>query len=220
MHAPYLVPLQSSGARALCGGKASGLATLLHHGFRVPPGAYMTTRAYFDTLEAATLTPAEQWARVKHASESDHDRVLNDYRTRILSLSIPHDILRPLESMLDTIGQAFGHAREVLWAVRSSATHEDGAERTFAGLYRTILGVPRAAMPDAVKECWGSLWTSAVWDYYERGEPHLNAPAMSVIVQPLLSPGAAGVAYSHHPVTGAPNEVVINAVLGLAEPLV
>ena len=36
----------------------------------------------------------------------------------------------------------------------------------------------------------------------------------------LLSARAAGVAYSHHPLTGAPNDVVINAVLGLAEPLV
>ncbi|MBA2253176.1 MAG: hypothetical protein H0W13_10845, partial [Nitrospirales bacterium] len=159
-------------------------------------------------------------ARVKHASESDRDRVLEDCRARILSLSIPRRILRPLESVLDTIGQAFGHDREVLWAVRSSATHEDGAERTFAGVYRTILGVPRTAMPDAVKECWASLWTSAAWDYYERGGPFVNAPAMAVIVQPLLSPRAAGVAYSQHPVTGSPNDVVINAVLGLAEPLV
>jgi phosphohistidine swiveling domain-containing protein len=219
MYAPYLVPLESSGDRALCGGKASGLAALLRRGFRVPPGACITTRAYVDTLEAATLLPAEQWARVKHVSESDRDRLLEEYRALILSLSIPRDILHPLESMLDNIGQAFVHNREVLWAVRSSATHEDDAERTFAGLYRTILGVPRVAMPDAVKECWASLWTSAAWAYYERGEPCLNAPAMAVIVQPLLSARAAGVAYSHHPLTGAPNDVFINAVLGLAEPL-
>jgi pyruvate,water dikinase len=220
MHARYLVPLESSGDRALCGGKASELAALLRHGFRVPPGACITTRAYVDTLEAATLTPAEQWARVKHMSESDRDRVLEEYRARILSLSIPRDILQPLETVLDNIGQAFGHDREALWAVRSSATHEDDAERTFAGLYRTILGVPRVAIPDAVKECWASLWTSAAWAYYERRELYVNAPAMAVIVQPLLSARAAGVAYSHHPVTGAPNDVVINAVLGLAEPLV
>ena len=220
MHPPYLVPLEFSGDRALCGGKASGLAALLHHGFRVPPGVCITTRAYVDTLEAATLAPAEQWAWVKDVSESDRDRVLEDYRAHILSLSIPQDILQPLESVLDTIGQAFGNNRDVLWAVRSSATHEDDAERTFAGLYRTILGVPRVAIPGAIKECWASLWTSAAWAYYERGEGSSNVPAMAVIVQPLLTARAAGVAYSHHPVTGAPDDVVINAVLGLAEPLV
>lgn len=219
MHTPYLVPLESSGDRALCGGKASGLAALLRHGFRVPPGACITTRAYVDTLEGASLTPTEQWARVKRLSESDRHRVLEEYRARILSLSTPRDILQPLESVLDNIGQAFGNNRDVLWAVRSSATHEDDAERTFAGLFRTILGVRRAAIPNAVKECWASLWTSAAWAYYERGEPYVDAPSMAVIIQPLLSARAAGVGYSHHPVIGSPN-VVINAVLGLAEALV
>jgi pyruvate,water dikinase len=220
MYAPYLVALESSGDRALCGGKATALASLLHHGFRVPPGVCITTRAYEDTLQAAALSPAEQWARIQHSSESERNRALEEYRGRILSLSIPGDILQALESVLDNIGRAFGHDRGMLLAVRSSATHEDDAQRSFAGLYHTILGVPRAAIPDAVKECWASLWTSAAWAYYERGEPYVSIPAMAVIIQPLLSPRAAGVAYSHHPVTASPNDVVINAVLGLAEPLV
>ena len=164
--------------------------------------------------------PAKQWARLKQMSESDRDSVLEEYRAGIRSLSIPSDIVRPLASMLDNVGQAFTHDRDVLWAVRSSATHEDGVKRTFAGLYRTILGVSLVAMPDAIKECWASLWTSAAWAYHQRGNPNLNAPAMAVIVQPLVPARAAGVAYSAHPVTGAPNDVVINAVLGLAEPLV
>ncbi|MGH9198825.1 MAG: PEP/pyruvate-binding domain-containing protein, partial [Acidimicrobiia bacterium] len=146
--------------------------------------------------------------------------MLEEYRARILSLSIPHRILEPLASVLDTIGQAFGYDRDVLWAVRSSATDEDGSGHSFAGLYRTSLGVPHVGIPNAVKECWASLWTSAVWDYYTEVEACMNTPAMAVIIQPLLSASAAGVAYSQHPMTGAPDEVVINAVLGLAEPLV
>jgi pyruvate,water dikinase len=42
---------------------------------------------------------------------------------------------------------------------------------------------------------------------------------MAVIIQPMLAPRAAGVAYSQHPVTGLANQAVINAVFGLAEPL-
>jgi pyruvate,water dikinase len=42
---------------------------------------------------------------------------------------------------------------------------------------------------------------------------------MAVIIQPLLSPRAAGVAYSRHPVTGQANQIMVNAVFGLAEPL-
>ncbi|HET7057304.1 MAG TPA: PEP/pyruvate-binding domain-containing protein [Nitrospiraceae bacterium] len=219
MHPPYLVPLESSGDRVLCGGKASGLAALLRHGFRVPPGVCVTTRAYMETLGAAKLNPGEQWAQAKHASGPDRKRILEEYRTRIASLTIPHEVFQPLESALDTIGQAFTSDRAGLWAVRSSATNEDDATRTFAGLYRTLLGVPRVAIPAAIIECWASLWTTAAWSYSARGEPHSAVPAMAVIVQPLLVPRAAGVAYSHHPVTRERNDVVINAVLGLAEPL-
>ncbi|HKN86545.1 MAG TPA: PEP/pyruvate-binding domain-containing protein [Nitrospiraceae bacterium] len=220
MHPPYLVSLESSGDRALCGGKASGLAALLHRGFRVPPGVCVTTRAYIDTLRAAKLNPHEQWAQAKHASRPDRERILEEYRTRIASLTIPPEVLRSLESALNTISQAFTSNPAALWAVRSSATSEDDAKRTFAGLYRTLLGVPRVAIPAAITECWASLWTTAAWSYSAREEFPSHVPAMAVIVQPLLVPRAAGVAYSHHPVTRERNHVVINAVLGSAEPLV
>ncbi|HKN86339.1 MAG TPA: PEP/pyruvate-binding domain-containing protein, partial [Nitrospiraceae bacterium] len=113
------------------------MASLLHHGFRVPPGVCVTTRAYIDTLRAAKLNPDEQWARAKRVSETDPERILEEYRTRITSLTIPHEVLRPLESALDAISQAFTSNAAALWAVRSSATNEDDAMRTFAGLYRT-----------------------------------------------------------------------------------
>ena len=179
-------PLESSGDRALWrkGVRAGSLTPSWAH---VPPGACITTRAYVDTLEAATLTPAEQWARVKQASESDRDRVLEEYRARILSLSIPRDILQALESVLDDIGQAFGHDREVLWAVRSSATMKMVRIALSAGVYRTILGV-LVSPSRTPKECWASLWTSAAWAYYQRGEPYVNAPTMAVIVQPCSLP--------------------------------
>ena len=43
---------------------------------------------------------------------------------------------------------------------------------------------------------------------------------MAVIVQPLLSPHASGVAYSCHPTTHDPDQVLVNAVPGLADALV
>lgn len=220
MNAPYLVSLEASGDRAVCGGKAAGLASLLGHGFSVPPGVCVTTRAYLETLLAARLSPAEKWTQVKDASERDRERILEEQRVCIASLTISPNILEPLEGALKNIGKVFASDREVLWAVRSSATNEDEAERTFAGLYRTILGVPHLAVPTAITACWTSLWTTAAWAYHERGNPHDDAPAMAVIIQPLLSARVAGVAYSRHPVTGKSACVVINAILGLAEPMV
>src|SRR5437867_237237 len=65
-----------------------------------------------------------------------------------------------------------------------------------------------------------TLRTPAAFAYHQRLGRGGVVPAMAVVLQPLLSPRAAGVAYSCHPVTGQRDQVVINAVFGLAEPLV
>ena len=217
---PYLVPLEASGDRLLCGGKAAGLAALLRHGFPVPPGVCVTTQTYFDTLQAANLNPTEVWARANKAPVSARERILEENHAHIAALTIAPQILEPLASALLRIGQAFACRPEVLWAVRSSATNEDNADSTSAGLFRTMLGVSLVDIPAAVTACWASLWTPKAWTYRARENLLNDAPAMAVVIQPLLTPSAAGVAYSHHPVTGQSGRVVINAVLGLAEPMV
>lgn len=43
---------------------------------------------------------------------------------------------------------------------------------------------------------------------------------MAVLIQPMIAARTAGVTYSIHPVTGRRNQVMINAIPGLAAPLV
>lgn len=107
-----------------------------------------------------------------------------------------------------------------LWAVRSSATNEDGASASFAGVYRTRLGVPLEEIGLAVQDLWLSIWDERVLNYHAMSGLRGIAPAMAVVIQPLLAAQSAGVAYSVHPITGRTTQVVINAVAGLAEALV
>jgi pyruvate,water dikinase len=109
---------------------------------------------------------------------------------------------------------------QTLWAVRSSATNEDGAHASFAGVYRTRLGIPLEELGVAMKDLWLSIWDERVLNYHAR--PGLNGtpPAMAVVIQPLLEARVAGVAYSIHPLTGRATQVAINAVAGLAAALV
>ena len=106
------------------------------------------------------------------------------------------------------------------WAVRSSATNEDAADMSAAGLYRTTLGVPLAAVLQSIRDCWISLWDERVFRYFLRSGADRPCPAMAVVIQPMLSAQAAGVAYSIHPVTGRTSQVSIDAVPGLASSLV
>ncbi|MGH7167295.1 MAG: PEP/pyruvate-binding domain-containing protein, partial [Nitrospiraceae bacterium] len=216
MSESLLVSLNSCCDPALVGGKATGLGWLLRHGFPVPPGLCVTTAAYHATLRTAGLDPARQWAEVHRAPQDARGPLLDEWRRRVAGLTLP----RPLQETLHLELTALSHGPAALWAVRSSASAEDEENATFAGVYRTVLGVPQQAIPAAIVDCWASLWTLAAFAYHQRLGRGAVVPAMAVVIQPLLSPRAAGVAYSCHPVTGQRDQVVINAVFGLAEPLV
>lgn len=212
----FVLPLESCSDPVLVGGKAAGLGRLLRSGFHVPLGVCLTTLAYSEALRAVGVKPSRQWVRVRRASDRARGLMLEEFRLIVQSLTVPQAIFDRLVYEIDRLGMERG----TLWAVRSSASDEDQTNSSFGGLYRSILGVPRSSIATAIIECWASLWTPAVQAYRSRTGWERTDTAMAVILQPLLSPRAAGVAYSRHPVTAQDDLVVINAVFGLAEPLV
>ncbi|MFF7892460.1 PEP/pyruvate-binding domain-containing protein [Streptomyces sp. NPDC007907] len=106
-----------------------------------------------------------------------------------------------------------------LFAVRSSADCEDGAEHSFAGLFDTLLGVRRADVPEAVRTVRQSARTARARAYLERIGMDPHSVRMDVVVQKMLRPRLAGVAFSRHPVPGSRGRVV-EVVRGLGELLV
>jgi len=218
-----VVPLESCTDPALAGGKAAGLARLIAKGFRVPPGLCLTTQAYRDTLQAGGLDCSDRWNRVRCTPEAQREPLLTDCRRAVASLVLPQAVLDRINSALAQLEKEFstdeGPIGGMLWAVRSSASDEDSSDATFGGIYQTVLGVPRSSIAAAILDCWASQWTAAAFTYRERATKLRTAPAMAVILQPLLAPRATGVASSRHPISGRADQVMINAVFGLAEPL-
>lgn len=105
-------------------------------------------------------------------------------------------------------------------AVRSSAVGEDGAAASFAGQYETFLNIVGVdALQDAVRRCWASAQVDRVQAYQQR-QGGAVATALAVLVQAIVPADAAFVAFSANPVTGAADEVVINASWGLGESVV
>jgi pyruvate,water dikinase len=103
-----------------------------------------------------------------------------------------------------------------VFAVRSSAAGEDGRAASFAGQYGTSLNVPADRVEAAVRRTADSLEKARVYAA-ATGQP--PAGRMSVIVQQMLCPCAAGVAFTRHPVTGG-QVAVVEAVTGLGDRLV
>jgi pyruvate,water dikinase len=101
------------------------------------------------------------------------------------------------------------------FAVRSSAIAEDGAERSFAGMYESVLNVSAHDLPEAVDRCLASALAARVAEY----EPG-SGGRMAVIVQKMVEPVAAGVALTADPINGDRSACVVTAVRGLGDRLV
>jgi phosphohistidine swiveling domain-containing protein len=105
------------------------------------------------------------------------------------------------------------------YAVRSSAAAEDLPGASYAGMYESYLNVEPAGLAAAVARCFQSAEAGRVRAYQE-SLGQAGSGAMAVLVQQMVEPTAAGVAFSANPLTGARDETVISAVPGLAEGLV
>ena len=106
------------------------------------------------------------------------------------------------------------------YAVRSSALEEDMSTRSFAGQYKTTLGL--ASTHDiitAIETCVRSAASAQVAAYRRAAAVRGQIKPPGVLIQQMVPADRAGVAFTTNPVTGA-NEVVINASYGLADLLV
>ncbi len=78
------------------------------------------------------------------------------------------------------------------WAVRSSATIEDGTSLSYAGMFSTELDVPVARLPEAVVAVRESARDPRVRAYRARVGASDTAIDMAVLLQPFQPPEQAG----------------------------
>jgi len=119
----------------------------------------------------------------------------------------------------DDLATALASLGEGPFAVRSSATMEDGAGYSFAGQFETFLEVPAAEVNRRITDVRDSAKREAVLTYCrESGLPLPEPP--TVLVQRMIQPRCAGVAFSADPVSGQRGVAVVSAVAGTGEKLV
>ena len=201
----------------LVGSKAANLARMLAAGLPVPRGFCVTTRAYrqwFDTCPAA----APYLDRLEQLTPTDLESIKSvaaELRQTLAGVPIP-----PLVAAA-VVEACAGQGEDLAWAVRSSATTEDGHETSFAGQHDTLLNVRGpAAVVDAIRRCWISLFTDRAVAYRLRNHlPHRSA-AMAVLVQEMVPADSAGVVFTSDPITGDPGRIMIEATPGLGDALV
>lgn len=137
--------------------------------------------------------------------------------------SVPEGVVVPINAMDDQDSRAL--AEQVIdqlgggpFAVRSSAVAEDLAGSSYAGLYETVLDVTGvASLAHAIDRCRDSADADRVRAYRKEAAPHTG---VAVLVQRMVHPQAAGVAFSADPVSGDRGVTIVEAVAGLGDQLV
>ncbi|HSL69328.1 MAG TPA: PEP/pyruvate-binding domain-containing protein, partial [Longimicrobiales bacterium] len=203
-----------AGEVLLSGGKGASLARLTQAGFRVPTGIIVAAPAYRAFLHAAPgLSQRVAELNVENPAAL-HAQCL-ELRTLLLATALPAELQKALRARLPAL------LAQSDVSVRSSATLEDSAGAAFAGQHDTYLNVfGLDAVMAAVRSCFASLWEDRAVRYRHEKGFGLDAAAMAVVIQQMVKSDVAGVAFSLNPITGALDQVVVNAAYGLGETVV
>ena len=113
-----------------------------------------------------------------------------------------------------------GMPADARFAVRSSGIGEDGEGESFAGIHETVLDVPRDGLAAAIDTCLASSRAPQALEYRRARGLSTETIEMALLIQRMVHPIAAGVAFTVNPVSGAEHELVINSSWGLGDALV
>ncbi|MBT8156105.1 YidC/Oxa1 family membrane protein insertase [Epibacterium ulvae] len=120
----------------------------------------------------------------------------------------------PLQKQQDLAAQIWKSVGERPCAVRSSASNEDGAEQSFAGVFDSVLDVTGDTMRDALTHVHHSFTSDRSKSYGDEGD----SGVANVLVQEMVDAELAGVLFTQDPT--APGMIMLEWVKGNGEALV
>ncbi len=204
------------------GGKNASLGEMMMAELPVPPGFAVTTNAYEVMWSDKDLVNDinEMLRAIDHDDYAANVATADRIRARIESVPVDDVVVADIVAAYDALCTHCG-VDDLPVAVRSSATAEDLPDASFAGQQDTYLWVKGAdAVVEHVRKCWSSLFTDRAIAYrHSMGYLH-DSIAMSVGVQKMIDPVAAGVAFTLNPTNGDRSQVAIDSSWGLGEAVV
>lgn len=203
--------------RPQVGGKAASLGELFRTGVRVPPGYVVTTVGFecaLDTLDPDGELRGAIAQLVPDDPSADHR--IGPLRDRILGAPLPDDLR---DAIIAAYQELEGSDTPV--AVRSSATAEDSADASFAGLQDTYLWVRGTDdVVEHVRRCWASLYSLESVSYRRQRGIGEEGLAMAVVVQEMVDAHCSGVMFTCSPTTGDRSVIAVESGWGLGSAMV
>lgn len=183
------------------GGKADSLLKLKENKINVPEFFIIDEEDYYKFLNYNDL--------VEKIKLLFKEKKYKEIKKLILNGNFNYDLTSKIKKEYKKL-----NCNEV--SIRSSASNEDGKNKSFAGQYNTYLNIKENEIEENIKKCWCSLYENNIIEYEEKP----NIFGMNVIVQKMIKADFAGVAFSIDPTDDKNNYSVIEIVKGLGENLV
>jgi pyruvate,water dikinase len=206
--------------RLTVGGKGGSLGELTRAGIPVPPGFVVRTAAFERFLASIDKEEAIR-AQVETLTSHDLEKITalsQQLREKVEKAPLPDDVNSEIASALVEL---CGKDNNPPLAVRSSATAEDAADASFAGLQDTYLWViGTQAVVDRIRSCWASLYSAPAIAYRRKQGLPESGVAMAVVVQAMVNARKAGVMFTRSPQTGDRSVVTIEGAWGLGSAVV
>ncbi len=204
---------------SLLGGKGYNLYRLVRElGLPVPDFFVITTNSFFYLIECLDMLPVikEELARVDIKDPESlkwcSNKILDHFRSSDIPLALCSEIKTALE-------KTFASTSKLKFSVRSSAVAEDSTS-SFAGQYLSVIGAHAKDIKISYKKVIESKYTpNAIYYRIKKGYCDLETP-MAAIVQKMIDPLCAGVAYSRDPEKEQDDFICIYATQGQGEQVV
>jgi rifampicin phosphotransferase len=200
------------------GGKGANLGELTTiKRIRVPKGFCVTTAAYKKITENNQELDSmlDELTRLKEEDSGNISEISSKIRMIIKRIPICPDIAEEIAGYLSKFGE------KDAFAVRSSATAEDLPTASFAGQQDTYLNIiGKEEILRHISKCWASLFTERAVIYRHQNSFDHRKVHLSVVVQKMVFPQAAGILFTADPLTSNRKLLSIDASFGLGEPMV
>ena len=215
-----------------CGEKAVSLGEMYNIGFPIPPGFAVTAQTHEKFLKENRID--KQISNILSAVDLSDPKSIQKKSDEIqeiitkaeLSNEIKDDIFEAYENLnVDNEVLKFGNKNALSFikmgrtlpyiAVRSSNIKDYPGETS---TYLNVKG--NNALLLALKKCWASLFNYNSIYYREKNNISHENLLLSVIVQKMINPASSGLILTMNPQTDDENEIVIESVHGMAEPVI
>lgn len=203
----------------IAGGKGANLGELYNLGVSIPNGFVVTATAYFETIKASGVE--DKIRAILFGLDVDNPTLLETKAKAAQAEILKLEFDKKLESEIEKFYEKLGNGKNVLVAVRSSATAEDLPDASFAGQQSTFLNVKgKKELKEAILGAWASLFEArAIFYRVQKNYDHFKV-GIAIPVQIMVQSEVSGVMFTIDPVTNSKNTIVVEAIYGLGEYIV